>query len=319
MKKLLIVCGMALLSLGASAQIKPHVGVGVGIGTTGVAIDASATITPFLGARFGVDIMPNIKVKTDLDLGIEDKTNGYSVSQMTQYIDNLNGQIATWNTTHPDQALDPIDKSILPNGEIPNRFDIEGKWTNTTWHLLIDVYPFGKVSSFHVTGGAYFGPSKVVSVYNREEGFMTPINQWNQAILTAEANPSSTLYTMVVQPNNLSVIGAELGDYFITPNPADKGNVEANVKVNGFRPYLGVGFGRAVPKNRLSCQFDLGVQFWGNPKVYAPTYDKTTKTYLSDTELKEENAGGEAGDVIKFITKVSVYPVLNLRLVGRIL
>jgi len=320
MKKLLIVCGITLFGVAtASAQLfEPHLGVSAGVGTTGITIDASATLNSYLGARFGIDIMPKITVKTDLNLGIEDKTQGKSVTEMSKYIDQLNEQIDVWNGTHPSDRMEHIDKNILPNGEIPNKLDVEGKLTNTTWHFLVDVYPFGGVSSFHVTAGAYFGPEKIISVYNKTDGFMTPINQWNNAIQTAEANPSSTLNTLVVQPYNLSMIGAELGDYFITPNPSDNGNVEANIKVNSFRPYLGVGFGRAVPKGRVGCQFDLGVQFWGTPKVYAPTYDKNAKKYLSDTELKEENAGGDAGGVIKTISKVSVYPVLNFRLIGRI-
>ena len=122
----------------------------------------------------------------------------------------------------------------------------------------------------------------------------------------------------VVDQNNLKMIGAELGDYFLTPNPADNGDVEATVKVNSFRPYLGLGFGRAVPKGRLGCQFDLGVQFWGKPEIYAPTYNKTTGTYQNE-KLDPDNVGDDAGKVLKAISKVSVYPVLNFRLVGRIL
>lgn len=320
MKKLFFLGCMMLGMTAAHAQTTPNVGVSVGVGTTGISIDAAATYTPYLGARFGVDIMPKIKIGTELDLGIEDKTSGTTIDQMSQYIDDLNAKITSYNAAvSASQQLEYVDKSLLPSGNLPNEFDIEGKLNNTTFHFLLDAYPFGNASSFHVTVGAYFGPSKVINVYNKEDGFLTPINQWNNAIIGAYANPTSLLYTQVVQPNNLQMIGAELGDYFITPNPADNGNVEASIKVGGFRPYVGIGFGRAVPKNRIGVQFDLGCQFWGSPEVVAPTYDKNTKQYTSDTTLEESSAGGDAGGVIKTISKISVYPTMTLRIVGRIL
>lgn len=325
MKKLLVVMGLAVATT-ASAQLNliPNVGVGVGVGTTGISIDASATFTDFLGARVGVDIMPKFKIDKTLDLGIEDKTSGKTVSDMYKYIDDLNARIDNYNSTRPAgmAALEKVDKSMLPTGDIPKNVDIQGKFANTTWHVLFDVYPMGKISSFHLTAGAYFGPSELISVYNMNNSELpnglTPINQWNNAILGAEANPSSLLYTQVVQPNNLKMIGADMGDYFITPNPAENGNVKASAKVKSFRPYVGLGFGRAVPKGRVGFQFDLGCQFWGKPEVYVPTYDRMTGTYQTE-KIDADKAGDDAGKILKTVSKISVYPVLNLRLVGRIL
>ena len=144
---------------------------------------------------------------------------------------------------------------------------------------------------------------------------MKPVIQWNEAVL----NPHSLPIAAQQYVQGQEIIGAELGDYFIAPDPADNGNVKATIEVSSFRPYLGIGMGRAVPRNgRIGCQFDLGVQFWGTPKVYAPTYDKATGKYLRQ-QLTDEHAGGDGGDIIKTISKIPVYPTLNLRLVGRIL
>ena len=117
MKKLMIVCSFALLGLQESyAQaFEPHVGVGVGVGLTGIVIDASATINPWLGARFGVDIMPVPTLKTEFDLGIEDKTNGTSISEMSKYIDDLNTKIDAYNadvaaSLIPGPALEKVDR-----------------------------------------------------------------------------------------------------------------------------------------------------------------------------------------------------------------
>ena len=214
-------------------------------------------------------------------------------------------------------AADQIDKSILPNGELPRNLDIQGKLSNTTGHVLIDVYPFGPVNGFHATIGAYFGGKKVVKVYNREAGALAVVNQWNNAMRTAQNNPTGSLNTQVVQPYGLKMIGAELGDYFITPDPAENGDVEASIQVSGFRPYIGLGFGRCVPNMPLGYQVDFGVQFWNTPKIYAPSYDKSTDSFIGESQLDESKVGGDASGVIKTITKISVYPSITIRLTGK--
>lgn len=309
MKKLLIVCGLALVGMqNAAAQnedswIPKHVGIGVGVGTTGIVVDASTTINRWFGVRAGVDIVPEVKIGTDLDLG----TEGYNAdfARLTEKAKEINSVAG--------QTL--IDLSGLPNG-LPNSMDVEGKLTNTTFHFLVDIYPF-KNSGFHATVGFYAGGKELISVYNKDAGFLKPITQWNNVMTGATQLPQSV--TDLLQREGLGksdMIGAELGDYFIAPNPADNGDVKATIEVSSFRPYLGIGFGRAVPRGRLGCQFDLGVQFWGTPKVYAPTYENGK--YLRQ-QLTDDHAGGDGGDVIKVISKIPVYPTINFRLVGRIL
>ena len=287
MKKLLIACfmfaGMQMVSAQEATWIPKNVALGVGVGTTGIVIDASTTVHNYFGVRFGVDIMPKFKYSGNLNLGID----------ANKSIQNLKTEYA----------------SYLGNIDVPNKVEVEGKLNNTTWHFLIDVYPFGSRSSFHATVGAYFGSKKIINIYNKEQGLLDPVNQWNEA----------------VRGNNLGVenmAGVELGDYFITPNPDDKGNVTGKIEVASFRPYLGVGFGRAVPKNRIGCQFDLGVQFWGTPDVIAPMYNKSAypdKDGYTEGKLDKASVSGDDGGFIKTLSKIKVYPVLNFRLVGRIL
>ena len=301
MKKLLTFCGLVLLSLSVSAQVK--IGVGAGVGTTGIALDASVMVGKYVGVRAGVDIMPQIKVNKEIDLKTEDANK--KVSQLTNEIKELNTKLAQY-------GLEQVDLNQYPGGNLPNNMDLQGKLKNTTGHVLIDLYPGG--GSFHFTVGAYFGSDEFIDVYNKEDGFMKPITAYNEAIRNAAQYPN---VQQVVNQYNLKMIGAELGDYFVTPNPAENGNVKAMAKVNGFRPYVGLGFGRAVPKKRIGCQFDLGVQFWGKPEIHVPTYDKAAGTYQSE-KIDGDKAGDDAGKVLKTVSKVSVYPVLNFRLVGRI-
>lgn len=229
-----------------------HVAVGVSLGTTGIGIDAAAPIGNYVQVRAGVDFFPNIKMSTDLDIST------------------------------------PYSGSV---SNIPSSVEVEGKAGFTNGKLLFDVYPF-RSSSFHVTAGAYFGSSKIVRAYNKENGALSTISDYNNQV-EAGLIPGDK-------------IGVELGDYLLEPD--DKGNVEASIKTLGFKPYLGIGFGRAVPKKRIGFMFDLGVQFWGSPKVYC-----------FDHELTESDVEGEDGGLIKTLSKITVYPVINFRLCGRIL
>ena len=257
MKKMMLLVAMVFAAIGHSAAqdkaadnlgVFNHVGVGVGIGTTGVSIDVAAPITPYVAVRGGVDIFPTIKIKTDLDL----------------------------------------------DGEIPasytgaRSFEVEGKTAMTTGHLLFDLFPF-KDSGFHFTVGAYFGGSKIIKLNNTQDGALMDVVEANR-LLPADKQ-----------------IGLDLGDFMLTPD--DRGNVDAHIKVAGFRPYLGLGFGRPVPaKHRFTCNFDMGVQMWGTPEVY-----------LRDNKLDKTTTNKDAGEVLKYISKAKVYPVLSLRIVGRIL
>lgn len=182
---------------------------------------------------------------------------------------------------HTDLDIDAPD---VPGWSVDN-IEVEAKTGFTNGKLLFDVYPF-KRSSFYVTAGAYFGSSKIVEAYNREDGLLKPIADWNKT------NPDSKY-------------GVELGDYLLEPDK--DGNVKAQIKTASFKPYLGIGFGRAVPRKRVGCMVELGCQFWGSPKLYC-----------NDERLTEEKAGGDDGGVIKTLSKISVYPVLNFRICGRI-
>lgn len=271
MKKTFALVAMAMMGLTTvQAQensdfygLANRVGVSVGAGLTGVTIDAATCLTPYVGIRAGVDIFPNIKIGTELDLDFD--------GAMKSQYESLSGK------------------------QLPSKVDVEGKTSMTTGHVLFDIHPFK--TGFRITAGAYFGGSKIISVYNKEDGILQDIYDFNHC--------RGAFAPLAGQPHP-GMIGLALGDYFI--EPTEQGNAEATLKVSGFRPYLGIGFGHAVPKNRIGFQFDLGVQFWGSPKVY-----------VQDTQLTEQNTNGEDGGVIKTISKISVYPCMSFRLTGRIL
>lgn len=166
--------------------------------------------------------------------------------------------------------------------------DMEAKLNMGTFHALFDVYPV-RNKGFHITAGAYLGAGDVIDVYNKEPGALMAVYTHNQT----SPDPA----------------GVAFGNYLLTPDK--NGNVNAALRVNKFRPYLGIGFGHAVPKGRFTCQFDMGVQFWGKPSVWLYGDNGEHKVEKGDFE-------GDANKAFDIATKFSVYPVLNLRIVGRI-
>ncbi|MCM1313245.1 MAG: hypothetical protein NC206_07285 [Bacteroides sp.] len=152
--------------------------------------------------------------------------------------------------------------------------NVEGKTGFTNGKLLIDFYP-ARTKTFHLTVGAYFGSSKIFDIYNKDEGALTDFK------------------------------GLHIGDYMLMPD--ENGNIDAQIKTSSFKPYVGIGFGRSVAKRKdLSFQCDMGVQFWGKPKLYC------------NGEQIESSSFDDDGDFLDIMSNIRVYPVISFRLSGKI-
>ena len=109
--------------------------------------------------------------------------------------------------------------------------------------FLLDYLPF-KRSSFHITGGISF-----VSKMNIDATVLL-----NQTF--------------------------EYGDIKITPE--EIGQIDIGIDYTGIAPYIGFGFGRSVPKNRVGVGLEVGGYFAGGPQV-----DVEATGMLSDTSEEE--------------------------------
>lgn len=174
-----------------------------------------------------------------------------------------------------------VDVESASSGLSESTVDLEGGLKRTQFSLLLNVYPFKK-SNFFITGGAYFGGEKLIKI----KGYSPELKE---------------LYDDFGED-----AGIIIGDYKL---PIDKnGNVSGGMKVSGFRPYVGIGHGRAVPHKRLGFMFEVGVQFHKTPKLYSDTGD------ISDL-LNKANADDDFSEILD---KLNIYPVIKFRLCGRI-
>lgn len=274
MKKTILCLAAAFLAMtSASAQtdarIFNHLAVGLDVGTTGIGADVAVPCTKFLDFEAGFSIMPKIKYSTSIH-------------------------------TNASSYIDASLRERMLGSDLDN-IPIQGKLNMVNGKFMVNFYPI-PTNGFHITVGAFFGKGDVVEVYNTTYGQLNAINTANKAI-----DEYNTTIAAVAELPLQDNIGLKLGDYLLTPDA--EGNAKATLKTNGFKPYVGLGYGRAVPgKKRIGFKVDLGAMFWGSPDIVDH----------NGVSLMKQDWDGKDGGAIRIISKIKVYPVLNLRLSGRI-
>jgi hypothetical protein len=105
-------------------------------------------------------------------------------------------------------------------------------------NLLLDIHPGG---IFHVTVGAFAGQSKAII-----NGYLVDSNNNRAELLPGKTWPSVDIGDQIVDTTNGTASGyCQIG--------------------NTIKPYFGLGFGRAVAKNkRLALKFELGALYQGD-------------------------------------------------------
>jgi len=195
----------------------------------------------------------------------------------------------------PGITVNPSDIDYNRNGK-DGKLGLKAKFKKVDGKILIDGYPFGAKSSFHVTAGLFFGNSEFITVDLKED----PNAPINGGIIPAKNNP----------------IG-----YAVDPD--ENGIIKLRMKYNSVKPYIGIGIGRAVPtgNKRIAVAADLGVQFHGSPKVQAYSPEGTGWMDIEANDfsalLKEKDLK-DVEDAFDLIDKIKVWPVLHIRVTGRI-
>ena len=169
--------------------------------------------------------------------------------------------------------------------------------SRTTFNVKANLYPFGGGSKFFIAAGLSIGGEKIAEV----TGSCDELREISQKLPTQDMKDQ--FHQVVVSTAN-----ANLGGYNLELD--ENYNLQGDIRCKNVRPYLGLGFGRLVPKNRIGCRFELGCQFMGKLKVYQNGNE-------IDINKALEDAGED--DLSKFVKDLKVYPVLKFSLTGRIL
>lgn len=283
-------------------EILNHLDLGVNIGTTGIGLYLQSPVTKYVKIRAGVDYMPRFSSTIDFGLQAYTEDGGFTsnFSKMQEIMKTMSGY--------------DVDQVV----------EVEGKPTAFNFKFMVDVYPWAD-KAWHLTAGFFYGSSKIakavnsisempsllaVGIYNRF--YDNAINDYyldNPIYGNNYMDPvdADMLKERMKQMGRLGIHMGEMLDgtmpYIMEPD--NDGLVKANVYVNRFKPYLGVGYSGSLPKNKnINIGFDIGVMMWGGaPKIV--THDGV------DLARDVINVRGKVGDYVDIISAFKVYPVLN--------
>lgn len=152
-------------------------------------------------------------------------------------------------------------------------------------HLMVDWIPFKKgEGKFFVTAGMFVGSSDLIT-------------------LNGQLDMNNPNIKIIQDAGLLQDIELDLGDDII--RATSDGNMAAQLKVNGVRPYVGLGWGRAIPKHRFGFRFEFGAMFLGKPKI-------------ASKNLIAAGSESQIGEVNGVLGKIIAYPQLSLQLTYKI-
>ena len=312
-------------STSTTDAIRPfnHLDLGLTAGSTGIGLELATPINKWMQVRTGFSYMPNIHpiVNFGVQVGDDPTTSQSKFEKMSDLLEGMVGH------------------------EVKNSIDMEGDPNFYHWNVMVDFFPFKNNRHWHITAGFFLGPSTVATAYNTTEDMtsLIAVDMYNNMYeyFTNETYIDQPIYgEMFIDPEIGDRMKAKLerygrmgmpmgkykhditdaegniihakGDPYIMM-PDENSMVRAKIKVNSFKPYLGVGYKGKLSKkdDRLHIAFDGGVMMWGGTPSLI-THDGTD--LINDVV----DVPGKIGKYCDAISSFKVYPVLNLRLIYRL-
>ena len=314
-----------------------HMDLGVTASTTGFGADIAMPVGDFVRLRTGFTVMPHFTLTSNF--GVE--MNGASLSdsqrrRMKDLMRNFTGS----------EMQDNVDMDMQPT------------WNN--FKFLVDVFPIPDNKHWNVTAGFFVGPSRIGKAVNAESGTptLTAVGMYNSMYQKAckgedifQYETSSGNIVSANLPQSIldrfvetGMMGMPLGRFadgdkaMMVPN--ENYAAKAEMCVNKFRPYVGLGYNTSLSKDgKWNMKVDAGVLFWGGkPHVYVDNvyklksveydadyyyYDMTWQrlddyTFEDVTpqriDLTRDVSGvrGKVGDMVKTVKKFTCYPMLSI-------
>lgn len=323
----ILALSMASMAAEAQQQIFNHLDFGITLGTTGIGVDLATPVTEWARLRTGFSYMPRMEVPMTFGVQVGDDPE---TSQSK--FDKLSGLLSSFT-----------------NYEAKSEVEMIGRPNFWNWNVMVDVFPLKHNRHWHVTAGFSLGPSKVAEAYNRTESMPSlmavgiynnmydklhgkTIRELAQVKLFevpgledfgTDLNMLKALqekfdqygrmgihmgnYKKNIEDEEGNIIHAKGDPYIMEPN--EDSMVRAEMKVNSFKPYLGIGYdGLLNKKNKdLTVGFDAGIMLWGGTPSLT-THDGTDMIHDVD------NIPGKVGDYVSAIEKFKVFPLINLRI-----
>ncbi len=291
MKKSIFFSTLLLVSAGTanSQEAFKHLSMGLDLATTGIGLELSLpVVTNHLVLKAGYN-------HSGFKFSMGSNALNFSglSEEVNQYVDKANSYL--------EQI--PEESSRLTGIPSSLEFNADGKIRLGTGKIILEYYP-SKKSSFHINAGVYVGNPNIFSVDGGCPGLW---NAYSTNLVTSKR--MAELY-----PEFSSKVGT-LPELKTTVNGRtfqlkEPGNVNVGLKAAAMRPYLGLGFGRSIPKTRCGFQFDFGVIYIGKLSVTsANEVSRASSVATQDNDVQK---------VLDTIGKICVYPQLSFRFICRL-
>jgi len=157
------------------------------------------------------------------------------------------------------------------------------KVTFPNFKALIDFYPV-PISIFSITGGFYFG--------NNNASTNGLIHNYEALSNELGGEPQLRYEDIVFTPNSDGSFKGKLG------------------MGSAIKPYLGIGLGRTIPRNRVGFRFELGMVYQGKYELSSPNLNETGRDWFDG--LTNELDLPFSKELLK------MWPMLNFSLTYRI-
>ncbi|MCL2597431.1 MAG: hypothetical protein FWD66_07195 [Paludibacter sp.] len=251
-----------------------HFSTGIEISTTGFGLEVATPLSPNFIIRGGFSILP-YKYNASFEL---------NVSQ--SILDKIDEAVIE----HPD-IVDILQQKGLPTRaeNISRDINTNASLKMANGKLLVDYYPSIK-SSFHISAGVYFGSGDILKVKGKMDEATNVLN-----VLKDYADVDYFNETYVIdESKGYQLSGKDIMD------------LQGKLKVNPVKPYIGLGFGRAIPVRRVGVNFEIGAIYQGTPKL------------ISSSANIQKLIDNELSDISAVLKRISLYPVVSVKLYVKI-
>lgn len=265
-------------------------GASVEVGLMGAGVNVTVPVVPQrVVVILGYNV-PRFNYHTDVSLGVE---------EWNRDIDELNNQVTVLRAkgrTGYEKVNNFKNKRVTVTADAKIRL--------TSFKALAQYYPSAE-KKMYVTAGVFIG---------QDEDFITLYGQAgpNERIIYTQALALNQQLEADPDPDAKGVPGLERKIRFnidkTTYSVYEDLGFDAKIRINRVRPYIGVGWGEAIPtRRRLGYQVELGTWMHGRPEIVSPT----------EMEQYDEKAR-EIKSVYNVLSRVMFYPQLTVRMTGRI-
>lgn len=306
-----------------------HLEVGATLGTTGIGIDVATPMGNSLRLRAGISFMPSIKT-----------ISGYTMKSVGgEYVDD--------KLSSKTERLAEILGDMINNKNIDDVVDMQRSINYYNARVILDWFPW-KGKNWHVSAGFLWGGTMIAKVRNtvNEGATATAIVMYNNMYDQIQTLGKYEYPTISVGSHHYELdpiagkevkeafnyygrVAVQLGEtkdgapFYTEPN--ENAVLKADAYTNAIKPYIGFGYStRLFDDERWSLGFDAGIIYWGTPHIYSSgyIYHKDAATYEEKIEHVDKiclihdlnKTSGSIGSDIKLLSKMPIFPVLEVKL-----